>query len=163
MNRAAVTTIQSVTFNPDPVNAVVPGAAPGGWMTTPPTSLPGGGSSDPANAGVANHTMKHVAATETRPNFFMPPDPFSLIDNPGKLHAPRTTRKKESCGNPRKPEEIGDPGDPMLQRRYGTHRRWLSTGIPPGATLTGTSACDRDRPRPLPAPPQASPLRRSPP
>ena len=53
-------------------------------MTTPPTSLPGGGSSDPANAGVANHTMKHVAATETRPNFFMPPDPFSLIDNPEK-------------------------------------------------------------------------------
>ena len=78
MKSAAVRTIQSVTFNPDPVNAVVPGAAPGGWMTTPPTSLPGGGSSDPANAGVANHTMKHVAASETRPNFFMPPDPFSL-------------------------------------------------------------------------------------
>jgi len=78
MKRAAVTTIQSVMFNPDPVNAVVPGAAPGGWMTTPPTSLPGGGSSEPANAGVANQSMKHVAASETRPNFFMPPDPFSL-------------------------------------------------------------------------------------
>ena len=30
MKSAAVTTIQSVTFNPDPVNAVVPGAAPVG-------------------------------------------------------------------------------------------------------------------------------------
>ena len=51
MKRAAVTTIQSVTFNPDPVNAVVPGAAPGGWMTTPPTSLPGGGKLGPGERG----------------------------------------------------------------------------------------------------------------